>query len=164
MNSRYTDYGGYNVWANKRLINLMMDQNKAIIYQKVEGSFPSIRSVVEHLWLVEVGWLSRLRGLGWEVSIVNEFEGTHEELFDAWQKTSKEFQDFIIQVNLEAEVELEKNERSYLIPAREIIQTVCNHGSYHRGQLVFMLRQLGVNEIPQTDYIEWVRQLQDKMY
>ena len=108
MNSRYTDYGGYNVWANKRLINLMMDQNKAIIYQKVEGSFPSIRSVVEHLWLVEVGWLSRLRGLGWEVSIVNEFEGTHEELFEAWQKTSKEFLDFIIQVNLEVEVELKK--------------------------------------------------------
>jgi uncharacterized damage-inducible protein DinB len=34
---------------------------------------------------------------------------------------------------------------------------VFNHGTYHRGQLVTMLRQVGVTEIPQTDYIAFVR-------
>ncbi|MGZ3851281.1 MAG: DinB family protein [Flavisolibacter sp.] len=32
-----------------------------------------------------------------------------------------------------------------------------NHGTYHRGQLVNMLRQLGVDKIPGTDFIAWSR-------
>jgi uncharacterized damage-inducible protein DinB len=45
---------------------------------------------------------------------------------------------------------------SYSIPAREIVHTVFNHSSFHRGQLA-MMRQLGITDIAQTDYIEWVR-------
>jgi uncharacterized damage-inducible protein DinB len=34
---------------------------------------------------------------------------------------------------------------------------VLNHGTYHRGQLVNMRRQLGIEKIPQTDFIVWSR-------
>ena len=34
---------------------------------------------------------------------------------------------------------------------------VFNHGTYHRGQLINMLRQLGVEKLPQTDFIVWSR-------
>jgi uncharacterized damage-inducible protein DinB len=32
-----------------------------------------------------------------------------------------------------------------------------NHGTYHRGQLVNQLRQLGIAKIPPTDFIIWSR-------
>jgi uncharacterized damage-inducible protein DinB len=32
-----------------------------------------------------------------------------------------------------------------------------NHGTYHRGQLVTMLRELGIEKIPPTDFIVWSR-------
>jgi uncharacterized damage-inducible protein DinB len=38
-----------------------------------------------------------------------------------------------------------------------IIKHVVNHGSFHRGQVVTILRTLGINTIPSTDYIQWLR-------
>ncbi|MCW3088046.1 MAG: hypothetical protein JWQ78_1432, partial [Sediminibacterium sp.] len=40
---------------------------------------------------------------------------------------------------------------------KEILLHLFNHGTYHRGQLVTLLRQVGVEEIPRTDYIEFSR-------
>jgi uncharacterized damage-inducible protein DinB len=42
-------------------------------------------------------------------------------------------------------------------PVFQVLLQVMNHGSYHRGQLVNMLRQLGQQKIPQTDFIAWAR-------
>jgi uncharacterized damage-inducible protein DinB len=45
----------------------------------------------------------------------------------------------------------------FVQPVSEILLHLPNHGTYHRGQLVTMLRQLGVEKIPQTDYILFSR-------
>ncbi|MFK5047672.1 DinB family protein, partial [Klebsiella pneumoniae] len=37
------------------------------------------------------------------------------------------------------------------------VHHVMNHSTYHRGQIVTMLRQLGVTQIPQSDYIAFIR-------
>ena len=42
-------------------------------------------------------------------------------------------------------------------PVWQMILHVLNHGTYHRGQLVNMLRQLGIEKIPQTDFVVWSR-------
>ena len=42
-------------------------------------------------------------------------------------------------------------------PVSEILLHVFNHGTYHRGQLVTMLRALGVTNLPATDFIVWSR-------
>lgn len=42
-------------------------------------------------------------------------------------------------------------------PVSEILLHLPNHGTYHRGQLVTMLRQLGIEKMPQTDYILFSR-------
>jgi uncharacterized damage-inducible protein DinB len=39
----------------------------------------------------------------------------------------------------------------------QILLHLANHNTYHRGQLVNMLRQLGVEKIPQTDFVVWSR-------
>ncbi len=42
-------------------------------------------------------------------------------------------------------------------PVYQMLTHVFNHGTYHRGQLVTMLRELGVEKIPATDFIVWSR-------
>lgn len=42
-------------------------------------------------------------------------------------------------------------------PVFQMLLHLFNHGTYHRGQIVTMLRQLGVEKIPQTDFLIWAR-------
>lgn len=158
MNQRYVDFTLYNIWANNRLIGDLKENADEVMTQKIVGSFPTIRATILHIWFAETGWLSRLNGNGWDAKKVTEFTDTNQDLFKEWQKTSKEFTNFTSKVELEKEIQFEHKGEEFSIPSREIIQTVCNHGSYHRGQVVMMMRQLGIDKIAQTDYIEWVRE------
>jgi len=158
MNQRYIDYAFYNRWANHRLITDLQAHDDSIFSKEIISSFPSIRSTLLHIWYAETGWLARLQGKGWEVTKVIEFTGTHQELCNEWSKTSQNLKDFTTSEDLEKLVSFEHKGESFTIPSREIIHTVFTHGSYHRGQVVMMMRQQGVNTITQTDYIEWVRE------
>jgi uncharacterized damage-inducible protein DinB len=68
-----------------------------------------------------------------------------------WISNSQEhmFQHEFIYLNLKKE--------QFKQPVYQVLVHVFNHGTYHRGQLVTMLRQLGIEKIPQTDYIVWSR-------
>lgn len=158
MNQRYIDYSNYNTWANNRLINDLRGQDDELLNKELVGSFPTIHATISHIWFAETGWLSRLNGNGWKTSTVTNFNGTSNELFQNWQTTSEKFQKFVEKADLEKEIQFEQKGENFSIPAREIVQTVFNHGSYHRGQVVMMMRQLGISKISQTDYIEWVRE------
>jgi len=158
MNQRYLDYALYNIWANDRLVNDLLEQDDQILNQELMGSYPTIRATLLHIWFAEAGWLSRLNENGWDTKKVNEFSGSNRELYIEWQKTSEDFKDFTSTAELDKEIQFEHKGEKFSIPSREIIQTVFNHGSYHRGQVVMMMRQLGVDKIAQTDYIEWVRE------
>ena len=158
MNQRYLDYADYNIWANNKLINDLLNQDDELLVKELIGSFPTIRATMLHIWFAETGWLSRLNGKGWETKTVTDFSGNNDELFKLWQITSKDFRKFVKKSDLEKEIQFEHKEEKFSIPTREIIQTVFNHGSFHRGQIVIMMRQLGITKISQTDYIEWVRE------
>jgi len=158
MNQRYLDYASYNIWANNRLINDLLKQDEEILTKELIGSYPTIRATILHIWYAETGWLARLNEEGWETKKVTDFSETNNKLFKEWQKTSEEFRNFINKAELEKRILFKHKEENFSIPAREIIQTVFNHGSYHRGQVVMMMRQMGITEITQTDYIEWVRE------
>jgi len=160
MNQRYLDYALYNIWANNRLINNLLEQDDQLLTKVLVASFPTIRATLQHIWFAETGWLSRLNGNGWDAIKVTEFNGTNQELIKEWQTTSEEFKDFTNKADLPKKIQFEHKGEKFSIPTSEIIQTVLNHGSYHRGQIVMMKRQLGINKVLQTDYIEWVREKQ----
>lgn len=158
MKQRYSDYALYNIWANNRLINNLREHNDQLLTKELVGSFPTIRATILHIWFAETGWLSRLNENGWDAKKVTQFVGANQQLFEEWKNTSEEFSNFISKADLEKAIQFEHKGAHFSIPTREIIQTVFNHGSYHRGQIVTMMRQLGFNKIAQTDYIEWVRE------
>ncbi len=159
MNQRYLDYANYNIWANNRLINNLQLLDNALLTKEIIGSFSTIRATIKHIWFAETGWLSRLNEKGWEAQKVTTFSGINQLLFKEWQTTSLDFKKFVKQSDLEKLIQFEHNGMLFSIPSREIVHTVFNHGTYHRGQVVMMMRQLGITDIVQTDYIEWVREV-----
>ena len=50
-----------------------------------------------------------------------------------------------------------QKKESFKQPVFQMMLHVFNHSTYHRGQLVNMLRQLDVEKIPPTDFIVWSR-------
>lgn len=158
MSQTHIDYADYTVWANNRLINALLKLDKDTFNQHIEASFPSLSATIKHIWMAETGWLARMQGKGWELAAVKNFSGDAQALCEAWQSTTLAFKDFVATTDLTQKVSFDHKGVNFEIPFSEVAFTVFNHGGYHRGQLVMMLRQLGVNDIPQTDYIEWVRE------
>lgn len=37
----------------------------------------------------------------------------------------------------------------------DVLRHVCNHGTYHRGQLSIMARQAGLKRYPETDFVSY---------
>ncbi len=155
----HLDYAEYNIWANNLLIETLLAQPQEILHQKLTGSFPTIYATIQHIWSAEAGWLAHLKGEKDGFTDPKHFDGPAKALFAAWQQTSAQFRDYVAHTNLEETVPLTYRGKLLAVARHEIAQTVFNHGSYHRGQVVMMLRQLGVEQIPQTDYVHWVRVL-----
>lgn len=152
----------YNVWANKLITDVLLKLTDEQLDQEIVSSFPSIRQTAYHSWGAEDIWLQRLALAERPVWTPHSFTGTFAEACAAWQKASAELLQFTEKQYddkaLQHEVlyyDLKKMPQK--TPVYQILQHVFNHATYHRGQLVTMMRQVGVTEIPQTDFIAFVR-------
>ena len=152
----------YNKWANQKFIQSLNAQEENFLFTQLDSSFKNIFETCKHIWLGELGWLARMENKGWQTKALDNFQGEPKDLFTAWQITSDAYIKFIETEDLTIEIEFMHDEINYSIPRSDMILTIINHGNYHRGQIVTMLRQLGINKIPKTDYIEWVREQRRK--
>jgi uncharacterized damage-inducible protein DinB len=149
----------YTHWANGLALGaaekLLPDQ----LEQDLGGSFPSVFKTLEHMLAAEWVWYKRLNG----VSPTAMFDGhtckTLYELSERWSindlqwtalievMTDESLADRITYTNLAGD--------TFTVSQAAIMQHVPNHATYHRGQLVNMLRQLGA-ETFSSDYIFFV--------
>lgn len=160
MKQLLQQYAAYNIWANKKIIdtaNLLSDEQ---IHQEIVSSFPSIYKTFMHLMEVENIWLERLQQAendtpsGW-------FTGPFEELTKKLLSLSQQWCDWV-----------EHKDEAYIShvftyhnslgqqfkqPIYEILLHFFNHQTFHRGQLIMMFRQLGMDKIPPTDFIVFSR-------
>ncbi len=168
MHRLMNDYCNYNLWANRRIIDLFQPESKALWERKVISSFPSVQQTMLHIWNAETIWLSRLQGHSPTKFPSKNFQGSKADLTEGWLATSRQFRDFVAQQN----VETIRTIISYRTTAGityqqhiyEIIQHCMNHGSFHRGQLITLARQLGLTDnLPSTDLIYYYRKKQNEL-
>ncbi|MBC8047058.1 MAG: DNA polymerase [Fimbriimonadaceae bacterium] len=157
-----TSYTSYNIWANKKMMDTIALLPNDMQDMALQTSFPSLRKTVYHIWDAQVIWLSRLNGISlttWPSETYGDnFEGyeiyfiKHCEEFDQFVKNkSEDYLESIIRYS-------SLNGKEFQSRAWQIIMHCMNHGTYHRGQLIIMLRNLGITELPQTDYIFYLRE------
>lgn len=157
-------YTKYNHWANKKVCLKISEIGNELIDKPVKSSFPSIRKTVYHIWDAETIWLERLLGIipaegGWPS---HKFKGDFIEAQDLFLKMTERFVDYVS--NNDDEVLLSNfsykgmsgqdfTNKRYL----SILHCV-NHSTFHRGQLISILKEFEVPDLPGTDFIVYTRE------
>jgi uncharacterized damage-inducible protein DinB len=110
---------------------------------------------VENVWFQRLKLVENPTPPGW-------FIGNFDELSKKLQELSKQWNDWVKEASNEAISHVfayySLKKEYFKQPVYEVLLHLFNHQAYHRGQLVTMLRQLGVDKIPQTDFIVFTRQ------
>lgn len=153
-------YASYNIWANKRIIDVMLQLGDAQLDEEVMSSFSSIRKTVYHTWSGEYVWLQRLQLADHPVWVESVFEGDFKEACALWQDVSVQMKDFIARQYNDAAFDhvmqyYNRQKQSKKSRVADVLIHAFNHATYHRGQLVTMLRQTGISNIPITDFIAY---------
>lgn len=151
----------YNIWANQKLIDLILSLPEEKQKQDLPSSFKSLIQTMLHMLDAESIWWQRLK-LSERITRPSEnFKGSMKDIADSLLIQNKQWEDW---VNNASDMALEHvfqyfnvKKESFKQPIYQMLLHVFNHGTYHRGQLVNMLRQLGVEKIPATDFIVWSR-------
>lgn len=154
-------YAAYNLWANNRIAEVLKKLPDTQLDQETGSSFGSLRKTVYHMWDAESIWYQRLQLVEQAIKPSPGYDGTFTEACALWQKQSQSLADWVKQVQpvrLEHVVAYYNTRKQYCKSSViEMLMQVFNHASYHRGQLVTMLRQAGITKIPVTDYCEFTR-------
>ena len=154
----------FNSWANRRVQEACAALSEEQFNQTIPSSFPSVRETVAHILGAEWVWLERWRGRSpvkadWDVYGADLT--TQAAIRKRWAELEKQLLDFVGGQDAAALAAVHQysslDGKSYSQPLWQQLQHLVNHGSYHRGQVTMMLRQLGVKPVG-TDLIAFYRE------
>jgi uncharacterized damage-inducible protein DinB len=151
----------YNAWANQQMADCICNLSDDQVHREIASSFPSVFRTLLHLWDAESIWWQRLK-LAEQIEVPgNGFREGVGELCKRLLMQSRQWEEWVAgatenQLNHVFAYQNTKREL-FKQPVNEVLVHLFNHGTYHRGQLVTLLRQLGVVKIPQTDFIVYCR-------
>lgn len=161
MKQLLQQYAAYNIWANKIITERIAQLPEDIIYKETASSFSSIYTTVVHLMDVESLWWQRLKLVEHPTWPGKTFDGNFENLAGELIYLSKQWHDWISnanEINFAHVFAYHNSKKEYFKqPVYEMLLHLFNHQTYHRGQLVTMMRQNGIEKIPATDFIVFSR-------
>jgi uncharacterized damage-inducible protein DinB len=157
MNKNYfLELAQYNIWANQKMTDWLSQINEEQWTQKLIGSFESIEATAIHTAGAEKVWFERLNNQA-QPFLTQTFKGNKNELIEIWETASKNLENYVADVSEEdlkesfAYKSLKGEDFSRV--KYQAIAHVFNHSTYHRGQLVNYLRQVGFVDVNTTDLI-----------
>ena len=151
----------YNIWANQLLVDTINQLPEEKQKQELPSSFKSLHVTVLHMLDAESIWWQRMK-LQERINRPSEnFAGDMKEAANNLLNQNRQWDEWINnanehQLNHVFHYQNTKKEQ-FKQPIYQMLLHMLNHGTYHRGQLLNMLRQLGVEKIPWTDCIVWSR-------
>ncbi len=155
----------YNRWANGRTLDAAEKLDPSAFLKDLKNSFPSVRDTLAHIVGAEWAWLCRWRGeTPAALPKAADFPtlASLRERFAAVDAERSAFVAVLTEAQLQAAFDYKDIAGNPMrLPLVQTMQHVVNHGTYHRGQITTMLRQLGAAPIS-TDmsrfYLERARQ------
>ncbi|MCP1308967.1 DinB family protein [Paenibacillus tyrfis] len=142
----------YHAWATQTLLGRIKELPSSVLQQEVNTSFPTIGEAFAHIYAIDKCWLQVLKGTSMPKALeeclplqqetlrysVDDFANAFSELaqeYRAWFRNQHDLEQIIVLENPYAGT---RNTR-----LSEIVLQAVNHGTYHRGNISTMLRQLG---------------------
>jgi uncharacterized damage-inducible protein DinB len=154
--SEITRLFDYNRWANARVLDRVSAVDDEEYGRAVGGSFPSVKETLAHLYAAEWIWSERLQGRSPRALPPAAEVPTLSELKKKWAAVEDGQRRWIAEL---AAVRLSEpltyqnvKGETWTYPIGELLVHIVNHSTYHRGQVITMLRQLGKQGIS-TDYL-----------
>ena len=152
----------YNTWANQRFADFIQPLDLQLLEQNLPSSFKSIHHTFLHMWDAESIWWQRLKLQEVVMAPSANFKGSTKDVAAALVHQNRLWENWVINASDSAlqHVFFYRNSKKeqFKQPVFQVLLQVFNHGTYHRGQLVNMFRQLQIEKIPQTDFIVWSRE------
>ncbi|MCB9184673.1 MAG: hypothetical protein H6591_12240 [Flavobacteriales bacterium] len=149
------EYVSYGHWATARFVDRLMREGDAVLDAPTLSSFPTLRKTVLHIRDAENAWTCRLLGeaqswpadpstaLSSVMPFCDRFVETVKAMDEEGLRRSHAYKD------------LKGNAHSSA--AWRMILHCVNHGTQHRGQLITMMRALGLEDVPANDLIVFQR-------
>jgi uncharacterized damage-inducible protein DinB len=152
----------FDKWATKRIFEIVAALNEDQYSRNLNSSHGGVRGTLVHAYGAEWIWLERWKGTSPTALINEEDIATFQLLQERWASLRVQMDQFsqsLTEDKLRSPLsykDLKGNAYSQILWHQ--IQHLINHSTYHRGQVVTMLRQLGVKPVA-TDLIAYYRQL-----
>ena len=146
-------------WATDRVLDALSSASAEQLDRKWGGSFGTGRALLRHVVGVERLWCDRWSGDSAKSLPDYPTTNTGHDFRKEWESTKKDQQRFLAAltpkrlagdltyVNIKGE--------TWTYPLSDILIHCANHGTYHRGQLTHLLRDLSL-AAPPTDYLIFV--------
>jgi uncharacterized damage-inducible protein DinB len=157
----------YHYWAQERVFEAVEPLSPEQFTRDLGNSFPSVRDTLVHIHFAECAWYARWQreplpsppspAAFPDLDSVREASRTHETQMRALLERLG--QDGVNQSMAYTSRLDGKDHRSLFW---QMFQHVINHGTYHRGQVTMMLRQLGAPPVG-TDLIQFYWSLEQQV-
>jgi uncharacterized damage-inducible protein DinB len=151
----------YNSWANRRTLEACAPLNDEQFTRDLRSSFRSVRDTLVHILLVE--WLWRERWLGRSPDNyppASDFP-TLEAVRRRWAEVESNLLGYVASMKPEDLDRVIEHKTTAGVPQAaplwQMLQHLVNHGTYHRGQVASLLRQLDAKPMG-TDLIIFYRE------
>jgi len=161
MKEIFVQYAEFNRWANGQLLDVIGNLTDEQRTTTIKSSFPSLKATLLHMLDAESIWWQRIK-LKEKVDRPSDaFSGDFADLRKQLLQQNNQWLEWLNGLNehgLQHEfIYFNSKKERFKQPTYQMLIHLFNHGTYHRGQLVTMLRQLGIEKIPATDFMLWSR-------
>jgi uncharacterized damage-inducible protein DinB len=151
----------FNTWANNRTLDSCAALTPEQLTRDLGSSFKSVRDTLAHIYGAEWIWLERWHGrVPSGLPSAADFPDL-DTLRRRFAEIDRNLVDYIASLTADDLTRVLTTETSsgatFSQPLWQMLQHLANHGSYHRGQVATMLRQLGAKATG-TDLIGFYRE------
>ena len=151
----------FNAWASNRMFDAAEQMPEADVTRDMKTSHGSIHATLVHMVGAEKMWLSRWLGTPDRSFLTPHEVPTIADLRAVWERVGFETAKFIGTMTdrkLQGTFTMTTAKgESFVHTYSQAFQHVVDHSTYHRGQVVAMMRQLGVVP-PSTGLIMFYRE------
>ncbi|SFB77401.1 Uncharacterized damage-inducible protein DinB (forms a four-helix bundle) [Flexibacter flexilis DSM 6793] len=151
-----TSYAGSNLQANRQFADWLQTQTPELLQHETASSFSGILQTLNHIWAAEETWCTRIFGNTDGVMRYGLQELDAPEVFEGIVSRSAKLAEMVSQLPAETFEQPLSVKTPWFegnLTIAEYLLHVFNHGTYHRGQIVTMAHQLGLTQMPSTDFL-----------
>ncbi|TDL91526.1 damage-inducible protein DinB [Vibrio vulnificus] len=147
----------YHAWANGVIIDRLNELPEHIYHKEIQSGFSSVSKVLSHIYLTDYTWFDIISGISMEEAMASSSELKEEVEKKSIEEMRKTFID--LYERNKALLSTEDMEKVMVVnnpyagsletTISESVLHVVTHGSYHRGNIATMLRQMGHTSVMQ---------------